>query len=106
MSAISVVPPIQATQRPTAESSSVNRRTSTGPFVVGIRTRSFCASVDMYVLYQERSGRGRIRDHAQQTRAGRLLLVEDHHDLTISVGWRKPALEQISPRSLRAASSA
>ena len=34
MSAVSVVPPMQATQRPMAASSSVSNSTSTGPLVV------------------------------------------------------------------------
>ena len=43
MSAVSVVPPMQATQRPMAASSSVSNSTSTGPLVVAIRTRNLLA---------------------------------------------------------------
>jgi hypothetical protein len=51
MSAVSVVPPTQATQRPMAASSSVSSCISTGPLVVAIRTRSLPAVKDIAIAY-------------------------------------------------------
>jgi hypothetical protein len=52
MSAVSVVPPMQATQRPMAASSSVRSCISTGPLVVAIRTRNLPAVKDMAIAYK------------------------------------------------------
>src|SRR6185312_6994109 len=53
MSAVSVVPPMQATQRPMAASSSVSNCISTGPLVVAIRTRNLPTVKDMHDDLQE-----------------------------------------------------
>src|SRR5215470_15197637 len=66
MSAVSVVPPTHATQRPIAGSSSVNSKTSTGPLVVAIRTLSFFASIGMiHYAAATNSSRSERRTHSK-----------------------------------------
>src|SRR5580698_1604908 len=97
MSAVSVVPPMQATQRPMTGSSSVSSCTSTGPLVVAIRTRNLPAARDMARrLNYERAGGHGIGEQAQKTCIGFVLLVQDHHHFAVLIGAGQSALDEIA----------
>src|ERR1700742_249161 len=97
MSAVSVVPPMQATQRPMIASSSVSSWTSTGPFVVAIRTRNLPAVSDMTPdLHHERADGRWIGEQAQEACVSLVFLVQHHHHLTLWIGARQSPFGEIA----------
>src|ERR1700743_2270299 len=109
MSAVSVVPPMHATQRPIAASSSVSNWTSTGPFVVAIRTRNLPTVKDISclqefldtILVHECTGRCRVTEQAQGRCVGLCGFIPLHHHLALLSRIGQRAFENFAGRAFQ-----